>query len=75
MTALQSRVGASLRAIEEDVLTLEETNRASTARISSLEDANMAAAISGLTQAETTYRAALGVAAQLNRLSLMDYLK
>ena len=29
----------------------------------------------GMTQAETTYRAALGVAAQLNRLSLMDYLK
>ena len=74
-TALQSRVGASLRSIEEGVLQLEEADRASTARVSSLEDANMAAAISGMTQAETTYRAALGAAAQLNRLSLMDYLK
>jgi flagellar hook-associated protein 3 FlgL len=75
VTLLQSRVGASLRSIEDDVLTLQESERASTARVSSLEDANMAAAISGMTQAETTYRAALGVAAQLNRLSLMDYLK
>jgi flagellar hook-associated protein 3 FlgL len=75
VTALQSRVGASLRSIEDDVLQLQESGRASGARVSSLEDANMAAAISGMTQAETTYRAALGVAAQLNRLSLMDYLK
>jgi flagellar hook-associated protein 3 FlgL len=75
VTALQSRAGASLRSIEGDVLSLQESERASTARVSSLEDANLAAAISGMTQAETTYRAALGVAAQLNRLSLMDYLK
>jgi flagellar hook-associated protein 3 FlgL len=74
-TALQGRVGASLRSIDEDVLQLQQADRASTARVSSLEDANIAAAISGMTQAETTYRAALGVAAQLNRLSLMDYLK
>jgi flagellar hook-associated protein 3 FlgL len=75
VTELQIRVGASLRAIEDDVLQLQSSERASSARVSSLEDANMAAAVSGMTQAETTYRAALGVAAQLNRLSLMDYLK
>lgn len=75
VTALQTRVGSSLRAIEDDVLTLQESGRSSAARVTSLEDANIAAAISGMTQAETTYRAALGVAAQLNRLSLMDYLK
>jgi hypothetical protein len=35
----------------------------------------MAAAISGMTQAETVYKAALGAAAQNSRPSLMDYLK
>ncbi len=35
----------------------------------------MAAAISGMTEAETAYRAALGAAARLQGLSLMDYLK
>src|SRR5690606_26014758 len=61
-TLLQGRVGASLEAIENDKLRLSEAARASAARISSLEDANLAAAISGMTQAETVYRAALGAA-------------
>lgn len=74
-TLLQGRVGASLEAIENDKLRLSEAARASAARISSLEDANLAAAISGMTQAETVYRAALGAAAQIQRLSLMDYLR
>jgi flagellar hook-associated protein 3 FlgL len=74
-TTLQSRVGASLRTIEDDRTHLGETARASQAQISALEDANMAAAISGMTEAETAYRAALGAAARLQGLSLMDYLK
>jgi flagellar assembly factor FliW len=48
-TALQSRVCASLRSIEENALQLQERERASTARLSALADANMAAAISGIT--------------------------
>lgn len=73
-TTLQSRVGTALAAIDDQRLQLSESARASEARVSALEDANMAAAISSMAEAETTYRAALGAAAQLNRLSLMDYL-
>ena len=73
-TTMQSRVGASLRAVEDGKLRLGEEARATQARISSLEDANMAAAVTGMTQAETVYRAALAAAAQLQRASLMDYL-
>jgi flagellar hook-associated protein 3 FlgL len=74
-SAAQSGVGVSLRTIEEDKLRHGEASRSSKARISSLEDANMAEAISGMTNAEAAYRAALGAAAQINRQSLMDYLK
>jgi flagellin-like hook-associated protein FlgL len=34
----------------------------------------MAAAVTGMTQAETVYRAALAATSQLQRPSLMDYL-
>jgi flagellar hook-associated protein 3 FlgL len=73
--SLQSRIGASLRTIEDDRIRLGEAARASKRQISSLEDANMAEAITGMTEAETAYRAALGAAGQLHNLSLMDYLK
>ena len=74
-TTVQARVGASLRTIEDDRVRLGESARASKSRISALEDTNMAEAITGMTQAETTYRAALGAASQMHKLSLMDYLK
>lgn len=74
-TLMQSRVGASLRAVDDGQLRLGEATRATTARITALEDANMAAAVSNMTQAETVYRAALGAAAQVQRVSLMDYLR
>lgn len=74
-TAMQSRVGAGLRSIEETTLQLQQADMASSTRVKSLEDVDMATAITNMTQAETTYRAALGAAAQLNKLSLMDYLK
>ena len=74
-TLMQGRIGASLRFIDDDKDRLAETSRATLARISSLEDTNMAAAVSGMTQAETAYRAALGAAAQVQRVSLMDYLR
>jgi flagellin-like hook-associated protein FlgL len=64
-----------LRTIEDDRVRLAESARSSKSRISTLEDTNMADAITGMTQAETTYRAALGAASQMHKLSLMDYLK
>jgi flagellin-like hook-associated protein FlgL len=74
-TALQSRVGASLRSIEETTLQLQQADLASSARVKSLEEVDLATAATNMTQAETTYRAALGAAAQLKSVSLMDYLK
>lgn len=74
-TITQSRVGESLRAVEEADLRLGEAARVSQEQLSALEDANMAAAITSLTQAETVYRAALAASAQLQRLSLMDYMR
>jgi flagellar hook-associated protein 3 FlgL len=74
-TFLQSRVGAALRAVDDGHLRVAEAARAAEARISALEEMNMAAAVTSMTQAETVYRAALAAAAQIQRLSLMDYLR
>jgi len=74
-TRAQSSVGTSLRAVADHKLRLADASRASGARISSLEDANMVQAISGMNQAEVTYEAALGAAARSARVSLFDYLK
>jgi len=48
--------------------------RASETRVAELEGANLAEAISGMNQAETAYRAALGAIGTRGRVSLMDYL-
>jgi flagellar hook-associated protein 3 FlgL len=74
-TQAQSTVGTNLRAISDHQAQLEDAGRASKARVSSLEEANMVEAISGLQQAQTAYQAALGAAARTARLSLFDYLK
>jgi flagellar hook-associated protein 3 FlgL len=74
-TAAQSLVGASMRAIEAQQGHVDALRRASEARIGELEGADLAEAISGMTQAETAYRAALGAISTTSRLSLMDYLK
>jgi len=44
------------------------------ARIAKLEDANLATAITGMNQADASYRAALGATGKIPQLSLMDYL-
>ncbi len=74
-TRMQSRVGAALRTVEEGKVLLGESARATKANIGRLEDADLAAAISGMAQADTVYRAALGASAQTQRQSLMDYLR
>jgi flagellar hook-associated protein 3 FlgL len=70
----QSLVGASLRAIEAQQGHVSALKLASEARVSKLEAANLAEAISGMNQAETAYRAALGAIGNSGRVSLMDYL-
>lgn len=74
-TAAQSRVGSSLRAIEDGKLRLGQAALSSEAELVALEDVNMASAITSMTQADTVYRAALAAASQMQRLSLMDYLR
>ena len=73
-TQTQSTVGTSLRAILDHTAQLEEAGRAAKARVATLEEANMAQAISGLQQSEIAYNAALGAAARTTRRSLFDYL-
>lgn len=74
VTVAQSRVGVTLGDLEANRMRLDAMRRASDQRRSSLEDANLAEAISRMQQAETAYRAALGALGTSGRLSLMDYL-
>ena len=71
----QGRVGADLRTIDEQKARLSEMRRASVKRLSALEDTNMAAAITGMAQADAAYKAALGAVSSVTRMSLMDYLR
>ncbi|MFN8057690.1 MAG: flagellar hook-associated protein FlgL [Vicinamibacterales bacterium] len=74
-TEAQSRVGTDLAAIAEEQARLGETKRASNARRATLEDANLAEAISGMNAAQQSQQATLAVLGQTNRLSLLDYLR
>lgn len=74
-TNVQSQVGNSLRTLEDHKLRLGDMRRASDARRSKLEDANLAEAISGMRQADAAHQAAIGAVAATSRLSLFDYLK
>jgi flagellar hook-associated protein 3 FlgL len=75
VSTAQGRVGADLRTVDEQKIRLDELKRSSAKRISALEDTNMAAAISGMAQADAAYRAALGAASTVTKQSLMDYLR
>jgi flagellar hook-associated protein 3 FlgL len=70
----QSRIGLSLNTIESEKARLDETKLATTQRLSKIEEVNMATAISGMNQADVTYRAALNAASKNNSVSLLDYL-
>jgi flagellar hook-associated protein 3 FlgL len=74
-TAAQSRVGGFLATIETHRSQLSETKRASDTRRSTLEDANLAEAITRMQQADAAHRAAVGAVGATSRLSLMDYLR
>jgi flagellar hook-associated protein 3 FlgL len=75
VTTAQSRVGNALSTLEDHKARLGEMRRASDARRSSLQDANLAEAITGMQQADTAHRAALGAVGTASRLSLLDYLR
>ena len=74
-TAAQSRVGAGLSGLEDHRQRLDDLARASDARRSSLEDANLAESIIGMQQADAAHQAAVGAVSQATRLSLFDFLR
>lgn len=74
-TTMQSRIGAALNDVDEQQARLGEVKRASEARRSALEDANMAEAITRMQQADTAHQAALAAVSRSSRPSLLDYLK
>ena len=71
----QTQVGTDQKALMDARAKLGDEHLGAQARLSKLEDANMAEAISAMNRAETGYRAALGATATITRVSLLDYLK
>ena len=71
----QGRLGADERGLDDVTTRLDTLRRAGEARRSTLEDANMADAVTHLANAETAYNAALASVSQVERVSLLDYLK
>ncbi len=75
LVGVQSGVGANLNALEQQTARLGELRQATVERLSNDEDANMAEAITRMSQADTVYQAALGAIATRTKLSLLDYLR
>lgn len=71
----QGQLGADTRGLDEESLRLMSLKAAAETRRAALEDANMAEAITRMTQADTTYKAALATVSQAERMSLLDYLR
>jgi flagellar hook-associated protein 3 FlgL len=70
----QSGVGKDLGDLDSQKTRLNALRQASTQRLAEAQDANMVEAISGLTNAQTAYKAALIAASSELHLSLLDYL-
>jgi flagellar hook-associated protein 3 FlgL len=75
LVGVQSGVGSNLNALEQQTTRLADMRRATKEQLSKDEDANMAEAITDMSQADTVYRSALGAIATRTKLSLLDYLK
>ena len=71
----QSRVGADEQGIEAELERLTAFKLAAATNVSKDEDANLAQAVSELTQADAAYRAALGAMGTTTKVSLLDYLR
>jgi flagellar hook-associated protein 3 FlgL len=71
----QGRLGADERVLDETRVRIAARRQAADIRRSTLEDANMAEAISRFTQTQEAYRAALASVSSAERLSLLDYLR
>ena len=74
-TLAQTHVGIALRTLEDIRPHLDAVRLSSLTRVSAIEDADMAKAMTDLARAETAQQAALGAFATVSRLTLMDYLR
>jgi flagellar hook-associated protein 3 FlgL len=68
------KIGADMALVAAQQGQLDARTLASKARLSALEDVNLAQAITEMNRAETAYQAALGAVSRTTRLSLLDYL-
>ncbi len=71
----QGRLGADERGLDDVTARLGALRRAADTRRASLEDANMAEAVTRLTSAQTAYQSALASVSSIERVSLLDYLR
>ena len=71
----QTQVGTSLNALDAARTQLGREHIDTASRISKLRDANMASAISEMTESDTSYRAALAAFSKIGSVSLLDYLR
>ena len=74
-TSAQSILGNDMHEIDTQKLRLQQMRLSGNERLSKLEEANMAEAITNMTNAEAAYQAALGAVSTATRASLLDYLK
>ena len=74
-TTAQGALGADMQEIDSQKLRLQQIRLSTNERLTKLEAADMAKAISDFSQADTAYRAALGAVSTATRVSLLDYLK
>jgi flagellin-like hook-associated protein FlgL len=75
IATVQTRVGTQMQSIEQQKVRLGEVKMLAQAQLDAAENVDLAAAITGMTQAEAAYRAALGAASKTNSVSLMDYVR
>lgn len=73
-TLAQSQVGNDLRAVDDVRVQLTAVRTTSVSRLSTIEDADLAAASAQLAQGETAYRAALAALGSSLKLSLLDFM-
>ena len=64
-----------MKTLEELKPQLAEMKLQAQTRLDQTENVDMAEAISGMTQAETAYRTALGAAGTVTKTSLMDFIR
>ena len=71
----QGRLGVDESSVADTQLRLTARRTAVDARRSKLEDANMAEALTRMSQADVAYKAALGAVSAVEKQSLLDYLR